>query len=117
MGIRGLFLASSERMKRLSFKKLIIVPPILTYFLDLYHTNRTGMRRCPSGGHLVGTIPITREVGFIGLNSSSPILRTGTFIDAQALARNGNGQQTAIRARWEDLRTTTETIMASTSAL
>jgi hypothetical protein len=44
-GIRGLFLASSERMKRLSFKKLIIVPPILTYFLDLYHTNKTGTRK------------------------------------------------------------------------
>jgi hypothetical protein len=54
MGIRGLFLASSQRMKRLSFKKLIIVPPILTYFLDLYHTNKTGMKRFPLGSGPVG---------------------------------------------------------------
>jgi hypothetical protein len=57
MGIRGLFLASSERMKRLSFKKLIIVPPILTYFLDLYHTNKTGMKTSPIGdGVVIGVI-------------------------------------------------------------
>jgi hypothetical protein len=66
MSIRGLFLASSERMKRLSFKKLIIVPPILTYFLDLYHTNRIGTSISPfsSAAVVLQDLMVKREYAF-----------------------------------------------------
>ncbi|MBC7328599.1 hypothetical protein H5T87_10905 [bacterium] len=50
MSILGFTSATSVKGKwRLSFKNEVIVPPILSFFSYLYHTNRIGTRASPSG--------------------------------------------------------------------